>query len=347
MKATDARRHSPEKLSVLRERGFELRRAGYRVVEIAAFLGVVRGTVYKWFRNAKATSEQEATSGGLRGRPKRSGSKLTKAQEQQIYKMIVEKAPKQLKFDFALWTRRSVRALIKRELKIDLSIAAVGVYLRSWGLSVQRPARRAIEPSEDLVCKWRQEVYPDIAARAKKECAVIYWSDETAVKHDTNWITGYSPVGKTPILKCHDGRWKTATMVSAVSNQGLLRFKIQDKPLNQYSFIEFLENLIEDEPKKIFLIVDNLRAHKSKLVMEWVEAHKGRIELFFLPPYSPVLNPDDYVNRALKTDIRSRAPATIEKLKARAHRFMTKMAQSPRRILRVFDNEHVRYAAAC
>ena len=346
MKATDARRHSPEKLEALRERGFAMRREGFRVVEIAKALGVVRATVYKWFHNAAISGEEQATAGGQRGRPKGVGSKLSVQQEAHIRNLIIEKNPKQLKFDFALWTRRAVKALIKRELQIEVSLPTVGVYLRSWGMSAQRPARRAIEQDDERVRKWKQEEYPAIAERAKVENAVIYWSDETAVKHDTNWVTGYSPKGQTPILQCHDGRWKTATMVSAISNQGLLRFKVQDKPMNQQTFIEFLEDLIKDEPRKIFLIVDNLRVHKSRLVTQWAQAHKDRIELFFLPPYSPELNPDEYVNRALKTDIRSRAPTAVEGLKKRTIKFMAKMARSTRRILKIFENEHVRYAAA-
>ena len=251
-----------------------------------------------------------------------------------------------MKFDFAMWTRRAVRALIKRMFKVDLSISSVGVYLRSWGFTSQRPMRRAIEQNSEAVLKWKQEQYPDIARRAKAENAIIYWSDETTVKHDTNWGTGFAPAGETPVLECHDGRWKTATMVSAISNQGLLRFKIQDKPMNQETFIEFLENLIEDEPRKIYLIVDNLRVHKTKAVTQWVEAHKDRIELFFLPPYNPEHNPDEYVNRAVKTDIRSRAPAKIDSLKQRVNTFMKRMSKRVRWIAKIFENPHVQYAAA-
>ena len=346
MKATDARRYSPEQLEVLRERGFAMHREGARVVDIANSLGVVRGTVYKWIRNAAATSVEEATTGGQRGRPKGVGSKLTPAQEAEIRKHVVSKNPRQLKFDFALWTRRAVRALIKRLYKVELSLSTVGVYLRSWGLSVQRPCCRAIEQDCERVREWKQEAYPEIAARAKNEGAIIYWGDETAVRHDSNWVTGYSPRAQTPVLECHDSRWTTATMVSAISNQGLLRFKVQDKPMNQSSFIEFLENLIADEHRKIFLIVDNLRVHKSRAVTNWAEEHKDRIELFFLPPYSPEINPDEYVNRALKTEIRSRAPAAIDSLKQRTLRFMAKMSRSVRNIKKIFENEHVRYAAA-
>ena len=320
MKATDARRHNPDQLKLLRERGFAMRRDGFRVPDICKALGVARATVYKWFKNAEQASEEEAILGGKRGRPQGIGSKLTKQQEMQVRQWILDKQPKQMKFDFALWTRRAVKALIKREFGVDLSISTVGVYLRSWGFSSQRPM-------------------------PKTENAVIYWADETAVKHDTNWVTGYAPVGETPVLSCYDGRWKTATMVSAISNQGLLRFKLQDKPMNQDTFIEFLSDLIEDEPRKIFLIVDNLRVHRSKAVTEWAKQHADRIELFFLPPYSPELNPDEYVNRAVKTDIRSRAPARIDSLKKRVSSFMEKVSKKVRWIQKIFDNPHVRYAA--
>ena len=113
-----------------------------------------------------------------------------------------------------------------REYQEELSMSAVGVYLRSWGLTVQRPAKRAIEQDDERVRKWKLEEYPAIAKRAKAANAIIFVADETAVKHDTNWVTGYSPVGKTPILQCYDGRWKTDTMVSAISNQRLLQFKV-------------------------------------------------------------------------------------------------------------------------
>ena len=177
-----------------------MRREGFRVVEISRALGVVTGTVYKWLRNAKSTSEEQATTGGQRGRPKGAGAKLTPEQAQEIRRLIIDKNPPQLKFNFALWTRRAVKALIKRQYQIELSLHTVGVYLRSWGLSVQRPARRAIERNDQRVLQWKSEQYPEIAKRAKLEGAVIYWADETAVKHDINWVTGYSLKGQTPIL---------------------------------------------------------------------------------------------------------------------------------------------------
>ena len=176
MKASDTRRHSPEKLEVLRERRSAMRREGFRAVELAQALGVVRGTVYKWFRNAAACTKEQALTGGQRGRPKGLGAKLTKQQEARS---SLGKNPKQLKFDFALWTRRAVQALIMREFQVELSMSAVGVYLRSWGLTVQRPAKRAIEQDDERVRKWKIEEYPAIAKRAKVENAIIFGGDES------------------------------------------------------------------------------------------------------------------------------------------------------------------------
>lgn len=345
MKATDARRYSPSQLEVLRERAFEMRNKGYTVASIADALGVSMGTVFKWQRNAKRGTQEQAIKGGQRGRKPDQQKALSPEQQKHICSLICDKSPNQLKFDFALWTRRAVRALIKREYALELTPQCVGKYLKSWGMTSQRPSHRAIERDDDQIKQWLEISYPEIAKRAKTEGAIIYWSDETAIKHDCNWVSGYSPCGKTPILKCHDGRWTSATMVSAVSNQGLLRFKIQDKPMTKESFVEFLEDMIKDEPKKIFMIVDNLRVHKSKLVNDWVEAHKERIELFFLPPYAPELNPDEYVNRSVKTEIRSRAPTKTTELKKRVQRFMQKMSRKATFIRKIFENENVAYAA--
>ncbi len=301
---TDARRHPNEVLRAMREQAFVLRAKGKSVAKIAEYLGVTKAAVYKWLNNAKKLGDDMAIQGGDRGRKLGDKRLLTKKQEKQLREWITDKTPQQMKLEFALWTRRAVRGLILEKFGISLTLKGVGDYLKRFGMTSQRPMIRAYEQDPQKVQAWLDEEYPEIQRRAKAEGAIIYWGDETAVKPDSNWVKGYAPKGETPILQRNDGRWKSTTMVSAVSNQGLLRFRLQDKPMNAELFIEFLEGLIQDEERKIFLIVDNLSVHKSKTVKDWVSAHRDRIELFFLPPYSPELNPDEYVNRALKTKIR-------------------------------------------
>ena len=138
MKATDARRHSPKKLEVLRERGFALfgRRSWHGLQMVSP-----RSRHRRTIRHPGWTAWSSQAF----------GVKLSAEQEIKIRSLLIEKNPKQLKFDFALWTRRAVKALIKRECQVELSLSTVGVYLRSWGMSVQRPALRAIEQDEQRV----------------------------------------------------------------------------------------------------------------------------------------------------------------------------------------------------
>lgn len=344
--AKDARALSPSELTVLRRRGMALAQRHWPVAKIAEALGVCAGTVYKWLRNERKVGTDLAIQGGKRGRKTGDKRLMSLEQERRIATLIRDKTPDQLKFEFALWTRRAVRDLILDEYGIHMAIRTVGDFLERIGFTSQRPMTRAIEQKPEQVQAWLKETYPEIVKRSRAEGAVIYWGDETAVKADSNWVTGYAPKGKTPILRRKDSRWSTATMVSAISNQGKLHFRIQDRPMNKELFIEFLERLIKDESKKIFLIIDNLSVHKSSEVKAWLSKHKNRIELFFLPPYSPELNPDEYVNRALKTEIRLR-PSSTEPGKTPwgiAERFMTAMQNNVEHILAVFKNHHVAYA---
>ncbi|MDG4597302.1 MAG: transposase [Candidatus Contendobacter sp.] len=128
-----------------------------------------------------------------------------------------------------------------------------------------------------------KETYPQIARRAKVEHAIIYWGDETAVAEDGHWLRGSAPVGQTPVLTTpaqHHG----LTMVSAISNQGLVRFAFLEQAMNRDLMIDFMEKLIADSGQKVFLILDNLKAHHAKVVTAWLEERKSKIEVFYLPP---------------------------------------------------------------
>lgn len=134
-------------------------------------------------------------------------------------------------------------------------------------------------------------------------------------------------------------------MISALTNQGLLRFEFHDGSVNSERFIDFMGDLIHDEQSKVFLIVDNLRAHKSRSVQNWLAAHNKEIELFYLPPYSPELNPDELINRDLKTELRTR-PASSNRgtLRRLARDFMQKLQGMPQRVANYFRGSRLAYA---
>ena len=136
-------------------------------------------------------------------------------------------------------------------------------------------------------------------------------------------------------------------MISALSNQGLVRFGFHDGAINAERFIGFMADLVHDTPSKVFLIVDRLPAHRAVKVHDWLQDNKARIELFYLPAYSPQMNPDEWLNRDLKTELRTR-PAAPERdtLKSIAERFMRTLASMPQRVMNYFQNQHIAYASA-
>ena len=124
-----------------------------------------------------------------------------------------------------------------------------------------------------------KETYPQIARRAKAEHAIIYWGDETAVAEDGHWLRGYAPAGQTPVLATSAKR-HGLSMVSAISNQGLVRFAFLERAMNRDLMIDFMEKLMADSRQKVFLILDNLKVHHAKVVTAWLDERTSKIEVF-------------------------------------------------------------------
>ena len=307
------------------------------VEEIAEMTGLTTRTIYETIRAYK--------KGGLKAlKPKTRGRKpgknrtLTPEQETEIIQLITEKNPDQLKMKCCLWTRDAVRELIKRQFGIDMPLRTVGLYLQRWGFTVQRPAKQAMEQKPEAVQRWLKEEYPAIHSAAKAEKAEIFWGDETAIQNVANYSRGYAPKGQTPVLKVKAKKMHI-NMISAISNQGKVHFMFSQESINQQKLIEFLEKLLKDVHRKIYMILDNLKVHHGKIVAEWLEANKDRICLFFLPSYSPEYNPDEYLNNDLKQTIGSQHQAKTEAdLQLNADSFMTSLSSDPKHVQSYFDH---------
>jgi transposase len=330
----------------------EMRRQAMRMREelklswkaIAKVVGVHVSTVIGWSKRYSMEGSAGLKS-KTRGRRYLSGRTLTLVQEWQLRSIIVGENPKQLSLPFALWNRRSVMQVIKVLFDIDMPIRTVGEYLLRWGYTPQRPMKRALEQNPVKVEQWLDETYPTIAARAKAEGAVIYWGDETAVAEDGHWLRGYAPAGQTPVLAAPSKR-HGLSMVSAISNQGLVRFEFIEEAMNTDLFIGFMKRLIADSSQKVFLILDNLKVHHAKLVTAWLAERTDQIEVFYLPPYSPEINPDEYLNRDFKTELRSSDRAASKKaLLHKAIAFMERLVKTPERVMAYFKHSAVQYAA--
>ena len=271
---------------------------------------------------------------------------LSAAQEDTIQRMIIDKRPEQLKMDFHLWSRAAVGQLIEQEFGIKLQVRSIGKYLTRWGFTPQKPIKRAYEQSPAAVQAWLEGEYPGIEQRARAEGAEIHWGDETALVNTDVRGRSYAPAGKTPVAMAIGGTRQKLSMIATVTNQGKTRWMIIDEAFDAEKLIEFLQALIKDAEKKVFLILDNLRVHHSKLVKAWVADRKDQIELFYLPSYSPQLNPEERLNADLKQEMGKRVPVrTKAKLREAANDHMTKLEQNPERVMSYFQDRRVRYAA--
>lgn len=345
MKKIDTRALTPAARDEIRKMVIRLRQqSGMNAEALAAIAGVHPGTVLKWLAKARKAGVGSLTE-KPRGRPVGSCRKLTLAQELWVRDTVIGQNPKQQCLPFALWTRRAIRELLHQEFGLEVSDRLVGKYLKRWGFTPQRPIKRALEQQPEKIQAWLNVTYPALVAKAKAEGAVIYFGDETAVKEDTAWVRGFAPKGQTPVLK-KPQRWDTLSMISAISARGEVAFRIIDGAFNAERFLEFLAALIDGAPRKILLIVDNLRVHKAAAVTAWLADQQDRIELAFLPPYAPESNPDEYLNSDFKTHLRlATVSENREQLMAKAMTFMTRLQTWPERVRSYFQHPSAQYAA--
>lgn len=343
MEKIDARKLKREAQQLVRKQVIRLRKAGKTYQEISEIVGIHKSTTCAIFKKYESGGHK-AIEGRKRGRPEGSNRTLTVDQEKRLKKAITDKTPDQLKFPFALWTRKAVKELIMQLFCIEMPIRTVGEYLRRWGFTPQKPLRRAYEQNPKLVKQWLEEKYPAINSKAKKEGAEIHWGDETGLCNDSQHGRSYAPKGKTPAISLNAKR-ERINLISSITNQGKVRFMIYDKTMNAQVFIKFCQRLIKDSKRKIFLILDNLRVHHSHVVKDWVQDYKDQIELFFLPSYSPELNPDEYLNCDLKAGVHSGAPARSKRqLKGKAISHLRMLQKSPKRVAKYFKHPKISYA---
>ena len=344
MEKEDARR-APETLHERRKQVIRLHRKGFGPMKIAELTGLSWGCVNTALKLYLAGGSA-ALKPRIRGRKSGSCRTLSAEQEKRIQKLICDKRPEQMKMVFALWTRGAVKQLVKQEFGFELSIRGIGDYLKRWGFTPQKPIKRAYEQQPEAVKKWLDEEYPQIEKEAYEASAEIHWGDETCVMNTDVRGRSYAPRGQTPETRAVWGKREKFSMISTVTNQGKCRWMIIDGSFNSDRLIEFMKLLLKDAGRKVFLILDNLRVHHSKPVKAWIEEHTESISVFYLPSYSPELNPDERLNADLKHKITTTAPArSRKKLLDLTTQHMKTIESSPERVASYFGDPCVSYAA--
>ena len=345
MRETDTRKESQKGQDGVRRKVVHaIIKGGMSTSEAARVFGVSRTSIWAWNKKYQKDGQIGLVS-KKRGRKK--AQALTTAQAASIRKSVVGKNPGQLRLPGFLWTRDVVGTLIERRLGIKLSRWTVGRYLKAWGLTVQKPARRALEQNPAPVRYWLDVKYPAIARQAKAEGAKIFWGDEMGLRSDHQAGTTWGVKGRTPVVRKAGNRFG-CNMLSAITNKGEMSFTVFAGRFTAPVFIEFLERMVKHHlGSKIFLIIDRHPVHRSKQVTNWVQLHSKEMSLFFLPAYSPELNPDELLNNAAKSGVfRSGKAVDREELKKNLRSFLRSTQRRPVKVQNFFKGKYVRYAQA-
>jgi len=290
MEHRDGRALDHKTLEEIRIRAVERVQAGESPEVVIQALGFSRGCIYTWLARYRAGGWSGLKARALRGRP----MKISPAQMRWVYRTVAGKSPLQFRFEFALWTREMIRILLREQFHLELSVTSVGRLLQQLGLTCQRPLFRAMEQDPERVRRWREQDYPAIREQARQAGAEIYFGDEAGVRSDCHAGTTWGVKGKTPVVRS-TGQRNSANMISAVSARGKLRFLVTKGRVNGVVFTGFLKRLMHNAKRPIFLILDGGSYHRSRPVKEYLATLGGKLRLFFLPPYSPELNPDEQV----------------------------------------------------
>lgn len=342
MKRLDTRRLSPGAQEALRQRVLRAVAAGMPQAEAARVFGVSRRSVNGWHRRWR-TGGLRALRSRPRGRPR--AIRLKPHQAASVVRLITDRCPDQLKLPFALWTREAVRDLIARRFGVRLSVWTVGRYLRRWGFTPQKPLRRAYERDPVAVRRWLKKQYPAIRAWARREQATIFWGDETGMRSDHQAGRSWGRRGQTPVIPGTGQRFR-CNMLSAITNRGQLAFMVFERTFTAAVFVAFLRRLLRHAERKVFLIVDEHPVHLAAAVARWVERHHPRLRLFFLPGYSPDLNPDELLNQDVKTNAVGRQrPRDKGELLGNVRRYLWSTQRRPQKVRSSFRHPSVRYAA--
>jgi len=340
MEKLDGRKIGPEAMEQIRIRAVKQVQRGESPEKIIATLGFSRACIYNWLARYRAGGWHALKSGKHTGRPK----KLDGTQIAWIYKTIRDKDPLQLKFSFALWTRSMVTRLIRKQFGLKLSETSVGRLLRQMGFSCQKPLYRAYQQDPETVEHWKKTVFPQIKKRAKKLGATIYFEDEAGIRSDFHAGTTWAAKGQTPVVKVTGARFST-NMISAISTRGHLRFMVNQGTVTADVLCDFLKRLMHNAQQPIFLIWDGHPTHKSKKVHECIESFEGKLEVYFLPSYSPELNPTEQVWRSVKNHgVGRKSVFGPDQLKSAVISSLRRLQKIPKIVLSFFKHPDCKYA---
>lgn len=338
----DFRTLTPAAQEAIRFKAMAALKEGRSKTEVARLFGVTRQAIHGWV-NRKQQAGVKGLRARRRGRPV--GGRLKPKQNRLICRLITDHCPDQVKLPFYLWTREAVAHLIAQRCGVRLSVWTAGRLLARWGFTPQKPTRRAFEQDPEAVKTWLRRKYPAIRVLARQQKGLIFWADEMGLRGDHAAGRSFSPQGRTPVIPGTGQRFR-CNLISAITNRGQLQFMVFKERFTVAVFLKFLRRLLRQNRRKIFLIIDSHPVHLAKAVLRWLKSRRASLRVYFLPGYSPELNPDEYLNQDVKTNAVGRTrPLDRKEMIGNIRAYLRSTQANPSLVKRYFHAEPVRYAS--
>ena len=335
----DGRTLNHDTLEHLRLTACQRVKDGEKPRKVVESFGFCRTSIYRWLRKAKNKGRAGLVSSKSIGPQRRLGVK----KQRLLRRWIVKKDPRNFGYAEALWTRRIISDLIRKKFRVKLGLTAVGELLALLGVTPQKPLRRAYERDPKKIKIWQEKDYPKIRTRAKRRKAEILFLDEAGILSDAALQATWGEKGKTPLVATSGQRQKI-NILSAVSLRGGFWYMTYTFKFDSDVFVAALRSLIRGKRRPVFIILDGHPVHRSKAVVKVVQSLKGQLEIYFLPPYAPDLNPDEFVwNHLRQQGVTKKPLKQNESLVKRIHRDLEAVRKNPKLVRSFFKATSVAY----
>ncbi|WP_445083206.1 IS630 family transposase [Candidatus Nitrotoga sp. HW29] len=267
--------------------------AGKGCAEVAVTVGVARQTLYTWKRLLDEGGIDALRSVPERGRP----AQLDVGQLATIREAILQ-SPTEHGFGTELWTLKRVGTVIERLHGVRFGQTQIWRILGAMGFSPQKPEKRAIERNRDTVRSWKCSTWPALKKKPQREGRLTVFVDESGISERPTRVRTWAPKGQTPVIQFHFN-WNHMSVIAGLTRTNCL-FRLHEGSIKKEGIVDFLKVLKAHLRQPLLIIRDGLRAHRSRLVREYLDGLKGYIQIAFLPPYAPDMNPVEYLWAWLK-----------------------------------------------
>lgn len=340
---SDARLIPDEVMSYLRKIAVNaVEENHYSPEDVIKILGFSRSVIYDWLKRY-----QKDGYAGLDTKKAPGVSPIvTEEMDAWMKQTILDSTPEDFGYDTTLWTCDLLTELLSERYDVHVIGATVNHHLHQLGLTNQKPNDIAREQEPADVEHFVKEEFPKIQGIENKLGADIGFEDEAAVDLRDHSGKTWGERGIRPDVYVTGQRGRV-NILSVVTAQGAFDDQVTEQSINSKEYIEFLKTLIKDRTRPLFLIVDRAPFHRSKKVRTFIWHHRRNIRLFYLPSYSPELNPDEHAWEEIKDKQLGRKSIKNKRdLKEHIHCALESLKDRAERIISFFHLPETQYAAA-